>query len=74
MTATRAEQLRRVAESFVGFGVILVIWEYGAGLARMPEYVLTVPSVIVAKFWQTLTVQMHHLSVTAMTTVVGLVL
>jgi NitT/TauT family transport system permease protein len=72
MNATRSEQLRRAAETLGGFVAILVIWEYGAGFARMPEYILPVPSAIVIKFWQTLFIQAHHLGVTASTTLIGL--
>ncbi len=72
MTAKRREQLRRAAETLCGFVVILVVWEYGVGFARMPEYILPVPSAIAIKFWQTLFIQAHHLSVTASTTLIGL--
>lgn len=72
MTAKRREQLRRAAETLCGFAAILVVWEFGAGFARMPEYILPVPSAIAIKFWQTLFIQAHHLSVTASTTLIGL--
>ena len=74
MTAKRREQLRRATETLCGFVVILVVWEYGVGFARMPEYILPVPSAIAIKFWQTLFIQAHHLSVTASTTLIGLVM
>lgn len=68
----RAEQVRRAAETVIGVAVLVAVWEYGAPLARMPEYILPVPSVIIVKFWQTLWIQAHHLGVTAATTLVGL--
>jgi len=74
MTAKRAERVRRVTETTFGFAVIILIWQYGARLAGMPEYILPLPSVIVVRFWQTLAIQLHHLSVTATTTVIGLAL
>jgi NitT/TauT family transport system permease protein len=54
--------------------VVLLAWQLGAGVAGIPDYVLPVPSVIAARFWQTLPVQAHHLAATALTTVVGLAL
>jgi len=72
MSANRREQLRRATETLCGFVVILVVWEYGVGFARMPEYILPVPSAIAIKFWQTLFIQAYHLSVTASTTLIGL--
>ncbi len=74
MTRERVERIRRVAEACLGLGALLVIWEYGAGFARIPAYILPVPSVIAVKFWQTLSIQAYHLGVTAMTTVMGLAL
>ena len=68
------ENVRKVAEVLVGFAVIIVIWEYGAGIAHIAPYILPVPSAVVLKFWQTLPIQMHHLGVTATTTVIGLAL
>jgi len=65
-------RLRRAGEPVLGFALLLLVWEYGAGLTRMPEYVLPVPSAIAARFWKTLPVQAHHLGMTALTTVVGL--
>ncbi len=71
MRATLAP-VRRAAETTVGIAALLAIWQFGAPLARMPEYILPVPSVIVVKFWQTLRIQAHHLGVTAATTLAGL--
>jgi len=66
------EKARRASEAPFAFLVILVLWEYGAGFARIPDYILPIPTVIAAKFWQTLSIQIHHLSVTAATTLMGL--
>ncbi len=74
MTGTRVTRLRSTAEAMAGVAAVVVVWEYGAGLAGIPDYVLPVPSVIAAKFWQTLPVQAHHLGATAVRTVVGLAL
>ncbi|UCF95217.1 MAG: ABC transporter permease [Desulfobacterales bacterium] len=66
------QNIRRAAEAPFAFLVILILWEYGAGFIGVPEYILPVPTDIVGKFWQTLTIQAHHLGVTAATTMIGL--
>lgn len=72
MTRKRAEQVRRVTEATLGFVVLLLIWQYGAGFTHLPAYILPVPSAIAVKFWQTLSIQAYHLGVTATTTLIGL--
>ncbi len=74
MKAEHQEQARRALEATLGFAAIVVIWQYGAGLLHMPEYILPKPSAIAIRFWQTLAIQLHHLSVTATTTLIGLAL
>jgi NitT/TauT family transport system permease protein len=59
-------------KSLLGFALIVVLWQYGAPLAGIPDYVLPVPSVIAARFAQTFWLQVHHLGFTALTTLVGL--
>ncbi len=66
------KQVQRTAEAPFVFLVMLVLWEYGAGFLRIPDYILPIPSVIAARFWQTLSIQAHHLSVSATTTLIGL--
>ncbi|HWT83167.1 MAG TPA: ABC transporter permease subunit, partial [Candidatus Methylomirabilis sp.] len=68
----RMGRVRQVAVTVSGFAGILVIWQYGARFTRLPAYILPVPTVIAARFWQTLAIQAHHLGVTAMTTMIGL--
>jgi NitT/TauT family transport system permease protein len=72
MIQERREQVRKAAGTAAGFAALLVVWQYGVGIARLPEYILPVPSAIAGRFWQTLSVQAHHLGVTATTTVIGL--
>ena len=67
-----AGRMRGAGHSLLGFAVMTLLWEGGARLAHMPEYILPLPSVIVVRFWQTLFVQMHHLGMTAATTLIGL--
>jgi NitT/TauT family transport system permease protein len=64
----------RAAKPCLGFVVLIAAWQYGARLVRVPEYILPLPTVIAAKFWQTLPTQLHHLAATAATTLVGLVM
>ena len=64
--------ISNTGKSFLGFALLLALWQYGAPLARIPDYVLPVPSVIAARFAETFALQLYHLSVTGMTTLVGL--
>ena len=60
--------------SSVAVVVFLALWQFGAPLAHVPEYVLPVPSVIANRFVETFALQLHHLGVTALTTLAGLVI
>ena len=51
---------------------LLLVWEYGLAFSSIPSYILPLPSEIFARFVDTFSVQMHHLSITAMTTLIGL--
>ena len=64
----------RIARTLIAVACLALVWQYGAGLARIPEYVLPVPSTIVARFAETFSLQMYHLGVTGLTTLIGLVL
>ncbi len=60
---------------FLGFVVLLVVWQVGVRLANFPEYILPAPTVILARLWATRNEQLYHLFVaTGFTTVVGLAL
>ncbi len=61
-------------EAAIGFGLILLAWEYGTAVVRIPTYILPVPSAILRRFWETIAVQAHHLGATATTTLIGLAL
>lgn len=61
-------------EAAIGFGLILLAWEYGTAVVRIPNYILPVPSAILRRFWETIAVQAHHLGATATTTIIGLAL
>ncbi len=68
------EQFLRGLEAIGGFAILLGAWQVGVGVLRMPEYILPKPSAIAIRFWETLGIQLHHLSVTATTTLIGLAL
>lgn len=74
MRVTRTERFMRLIRPLLGFALLLALWQYGTELAQIPEYILPVPSVIAVEFWQTRWIQLHHLSATAMTTMIGLLL
>jgi NitT/TauT family transport system permease protein len=67
--------MKRAAVGIVaGAFALLLAWEYGVGPAGIPEYLLPRPSIVILKWWQTLAVQLEHLTVTAATTLGGLLL
>lgn len=53
---------------------LLLVWQIGAPLAHIPDYVLPLPGEIAAKFVQTLPLQLGNLAATAFTTLLGLAL
>ncbi len=67
-------RLRRLVTLLAGASAGLVAWEYGAGLAGIPEYILPLPSAFLRRFWETLPLQVEHLGTTAATTLAGLAL
>jgi NitT/TauT family transport system permease protein len=70
----RSDRYRRLGEGIAGLAGFFLLWEGGVRLGRMPEYIVPPPSAVLAKFWATLPVQLHHLAMTALTTVLGLAL
>lgn len=66
------KRMNNVMEVVLVLIVVTVIWEYGAGFAGIAAYILPLPSAIALRFWQTLSIQVHHLSLTAATTLIGL--
>jgi NitT/TauT family transport system permease protein len=63
-----------VLKPTLGFGVLILIWQFGAPLAKIPDYVLPLPSSIAVRFAETFQVQMQGLAMTAFTTLAGLAL
>ncbi len=66
------ENLHRFIEIALTLVGIFLLWEYGAELAGIPDYILPTPSTVILKFYQTFSIQIYHLSITALTTIVGL--
>jgi NitT/TauT family transport system permease protein len=66
------ERVRKAAVTGLGFVAFGLLWEFGGGGLHLPAYILPVPSAILVRFWQTWSVQAHHLAVTATTTLIGL--
>lgn len=58
----------------IGFALLIVIWQFGAPAAKIPDYVLPLPSSIAARFVETFSVQLQGLAMTAFTTLAGLAL
>ena len=56
------------------FLALILIWQFGAPLAGIPNYVLPLPTQIAARFMGTASAQLHALAMTALTTTIGLVL
>ncbi|MDR1708089.1 MAG: ABC transporter permease [Candidatus Accumulibacter sp.] len=59
-------------KSALGFAALLLVWQFGAPLAGIPDYVLPLPTSIAGRFAETFAVQMHGLAMTAFTTLTGL--
>ncbi|HEX7128419.1 MAG TPA: ABC transporter permease [Thermodesulfobacteriota bacterium] len=66
--------LRSAAETAAGVVALVLLWQFGAPAAGIPDYVLPLPSVIAARFWETLPVQAQHIGVTAARTTLGLLM
>lgn len=51
---------------------LLVIWQIGAPLAKIPGYVLPLPSTIFIRLYETIALQISGLAMTGLTTLIGL--
>jgi NitT/TauT family transport system permease protein len=74
MNASLSNRVMSIVKPMLGFVVLILIWQFGAPLAKIPDYVLPLPSSIATRFVETFTVQMHGLMMTAFTTLAGLAL
>ena len=74
MNSHRFKQLINATKPMLGFAVLIVIWQFGAPLARIPDYVLPLPSSVATRFAETFQVQLQGLAMTAFTTLAGLAL
>ena len=56
----------------IAAAVLLLLWQWGAPVAGIPDYVLPLPSAIAMRFMETFGLQFYHLGITSLTTLVGL--
>lgn len=69
-----ADRVSAMLKPLIGFAVLIVIWQFGAPLAGIPNYVLPLPTSIAARFAETFQVQLQGLAMTGFTTLAGLAL
>jgi NitT/TauT family transport system permease protein len=74
LLARLARSLALAVKPVLGFGILAIIWQYGARHSGIPSYVLPLPSEIVQRFLETIQVQVQGLVTTAFTTLFGLLL
>jgi NitT/TauT family transport system permease protein len=67
-----SDHILNVLKPTIGFVLLILVWQFGAPLARIPDYVLPLPSSIAMRFAETFAVQMQGLAWTAFTTLAGL--
>src|SRR5947208_6675536 len=68
------KRLINAIKPLLGFAILIAVWQFGAPLAKVPDYVLPLPSSIAHRFAETFQVQMQGLAMTAFTTLAGLAL
>ncbi len=74
MSTQLSNRIMAIVKPTLGFALLILIWQFGAPLAKIPSYVLPLPTSIAARFAETFSVQMHGLMMTAFTTLAGLAL
>lgn len=60
------------AKPVLALAALILLWQFGAPLVDIPDYVLPLPSSIALRFAETFAVQMSGLAMTAFTTLCGL--
>lgn len=74
MDTDLSKRIMSIVKPTLGFVLLILIWQFGAPLAKIPDYVLPLPTSIGARFAETFAVQMKGLGMTAFTTLAGLAL
>jgi NitT/TauT family transport system permease protein len=74
MNSPRFKRLINAVKPMLGFAILIAVWQVGAPLAKIPDYVLPLPSSIAVRFAETFQVQLQGLAMTAFTTLAGLAL
>lgn len=64
--------IRDLAEPTIFFVSLVVVWQVACQTFDVPEYVLPLPTEIMAEFWRTAAVQSKKMGQTAVTTMLGL--
>ena len=72
MSSETAQRIGGVVKPALAFALFLLLWQYGAPRAGIPDYVLPLPDAIAVRFWETRTALLQQLGYTALTTLVGL--
>ena len=68
-----ANGIMSVLKPILGFVLLILAWQFFVPFAKIPDYVLPLPSSIAMRFAETFSVQMQCLLTTAFTTLTGLV-
>jgi NitT/TauT family transport system permease protein len=74
MDSALSKRAINAIKPLIGFALLIVVWQFGAPAAKIPDYVLPLPTSIAARFAETYQVQLQGLAMTAFTTLAGLVL
>ncbi len=74
MNTQLSNRIMSIVKPTLGFALLILFWQFGAPLAKIPSYVLPLPTSIAMRFAETFSVQMHGLAMTAFTTLAGLAL
>ena len=69
--SVRTDRISAFAYPLASFGVLLLLWQFGARAAGIPEYILPVPSEFLSKLWAEHPLIIEHTLVTAKEIVLG---
>jgi len=70
--SVRPSNLTASLRSLGALATFLLVWQFAVPWLGIPDYVLPLPTVIAHRFAETFTLQLHHLAITAVTTLAGL--
>lgn len=67
-------RLPRALRPWIALVAFILLWQFGVQFTNVPEYILPLPSSILARLIETFPTQLYHLGFTAGTTIAGLFL